>query len=84
MFEKKLFLRVLAAAALVPAAHASVNLIAIGSISGTYEDPSTRTATPLENGVPGNRLGGHGSGRSWPSRRMAGPSWASHASEPRA
>src|SRR5215831_12584731 len=37
-------------------------LIAIGSISGQYEDFATRTAAPLENGVPGNRLGGLGSG----------------------
>jgi hypothetical protein len=53
---------VFAAAALVPAAHASVDLIAIGSISGAYEDLAVRTAAPLENGVPGNRLGGLGSG----------------------
>lgn len=47
---------------MIPAAHASVDLIAIGSISGAYEDLSARTAAPLENGVPGNRLGGLGSG----------------------
>src|SRR5262249_884471 len=28
----------------------------------TYEDFATQTARPLENGVPGNRLGGLGSG----------------------
>ena len=39
-----------------------VDLIARGSISGTYEDFATETAAPLENGVPGNRLGGIGSG----------------------
>ncbi|MDM0071168.1 esterase-like activity of phytase family protein [Variovorax sp. J31P207] len=61
MFKKSM-LHALAAAALVPAAHAGVDLIAIGSISGSYEDLSTRTAAPLENGVPGNRLGGLGSG----------------------
>jgi hypothetical protein len=44
------------------AAHAGVDLIAIGSISGTYEDFSTQTAGLLGNGVPGNRLGGMGSG----------------------
>ena len=51
-------------AALFPAslAHAAVELIAIGSVSGTYEDLSAETAAPLENGVPGNRLGGLGSG----------------------
>ena len=37
-------------------------LIAIGSVSGSYEDFATQTAGPLENGVPGNRLGGIGSG----------------------
>lgn len=37
-------------------------LVAIGSISGFYEDFATRTAAALENGVPGNLLGGMGSG----------------------
>jgi len=45
-----------------PAAHADPALIAIGGISGTYEDFATETAAPLENGVPSNRLGGMGSG----------------------
>ncbi len=44
------------------AAQASVDLIAIGNISSTYEDLATQTAGLLENGVPGNRLGGIGSG----------------------
>jgi len=52
---------VLASSLLTSAAHA-VDLIAIGSISGTYEDFATETAFPLENGIPGNRLGGMGSG----------------------
>ena len=43
-------------------AHAAPDLIAIGSISGTYEDFAMDTAGLLENGVPGNRLGGMGSG----------------------
>ncbi len=43
-------------------AHAAPDLIAVGSISGTYEDFATETAGPLENGIPGNRLGGMGSG----------------------
>jgi hypothetical protein len=43
-------------------AQASVDLIAIGSISGSYEDLAAQTAGPLENAVPGNRLGGIGSG----------------------
>lgn len=45
----------------VSAAHA-VDLIAIGTISGTYEDLATETAFPLENGTAGNTLGGMGSG----------------------
>lgn len=40
----------------------AIDLIAIGSISGTYEDFAAETAGLLENGVPGNRLGGIGSG----------------------
>jgi hypothetical protein len=40
----------------------AIDLIAIGKVSGTYEDLATETAGPLENGVPGNRLGGVGSG----------------------
>ena len=44
---------------------AQPSLIAIGSISGLYEDFATETAAPLENGVPGNRLGGIGSGLAW-------------------
>ena len=31
-------------------------------MSGSYEDFALATAGPLENGVPGNRLGGIGSG----------------------
>jgi hypothetical protein len=46
----------------VPAAYATVDLIAIGSVSGTYEDFATETAGALENGVAGNLLGGVGSG----------------------
>ena len=42
--------------------HAAPDLIAVGSVSGTYEDFATETAPPLENGIPGNRLGGIGSG----------------------
>src|SRR3954454_23775654 len=40
----------------------AVDLIAIGTVSGTYEDFASQTAAPLESGVPGNRLGGIGSG----------------------
>ena len=37
-------------------------LIAIGSVNGLYEDFAADTAARLDNGVPGNRLGGLGSG----------------------
>lgn len=50
------------AAATAMTAQARVELIAVGSVSGTYQDLAHRTATPLENGVAGNRLGGIGSG----------------------
>jgi hypothetical protein len=61
MKGQKLLPLLLGALFAAPAAQASVDLIAIGSISGTYEDLSSETAAPLENGVPGNRLGGMGS-----------------------
>jgi hypothetical protein len=50
-----------AAAAMPVLANAAPDLIATASIPATYEDLSNRTAAPLENGVPGNRLGGMGS-----------------------
>jgi hypothetical protein len=37
-------------------------LVAIGSITGLYEDFASQTSGLLENGVPGNRFGGLGSG----------------------
>lgn len=46
----------------VSAAHAGVDLIAIGQLSGLTGDRSKETAAPLENGVAGNLLGGLGSG----------------------
>ncbi|MFM0714821.1 esterase-like activity of phytase family protein [Paraburkholderia strydomiana] len=46
-------------------AHATVDLIAKGQISGTISDLSRETAAPLENGAPGNLLGGIGSGMSF-------------------
>lgn len=52
----------LAALLAMPAAHAAVDLAAVGNISGSYEDFATETAGSLENGIPGNRLGGMGSG----------------------
>ncbi len=57
-----LCLAVLSSLACVPAANADVELIAIGSISANYEDLAHQTAGALENGVPGDRLGGIGSG----------------------
>ncbi|HEY6456705.1 MAG TPA: esterase-like activity of phytase family protein [Steroidobacteraceae bacterium] len=45
----------------VMSAYASPDLIAAASIPATYEDLNNQTAAPLENGVPGNRLGGFGS-----------------------
>ena len=47
---------------LASVALAEPQLIAIGSVSGTYEDLAIETAPALENGIPGNRLGGVGSG----------------------
>jgi hypothetical protein len=49
------------AAAPVLSAHADIHLIASASLPGVYEDLNNQTASPLENGVPGNRLGGLGS-----------------------
>jgi Esterase-like activity of phytase len=42
-------------------AHAGPDLIATASIPATYEDLNNQTAAPLENAVPGNRVGGLGS-----------------------
>ena len=45
------------------AAHAAEPvLVAIGSVNGLYEDFAAQTAGLLANNVPGNRLGGLGSG----------------------
>jgi len=56
-----------AAAALfaMSSAHATVDLIAIGQLSGTSLDRSKETAGKLENGAPGNLLGGLGSGMAY-------------------
>ena len=45
-------------------AHADIDLIARGSLSGSLSDFSGLSA-PLENGLPGNLLGGIGSGLAW-------------------
>jgi hypothetical protein len=52
----------LVALAAAPAALASVDLIAIGKLDGNLLDKSKETSGKLENGVPGNLLGGLGSG----------------------
>jgi len=62
MTDKKLLPLLISSLFGASAVHASVDLIDIGSIDGSYEDLAAQTAAPLENGVPGNRLGGIGSG----------------------
>jgi hypothetical protein len=52
---------ILSSLLLAPLSH-GVDFIAIGSIDSTYEDFATQTRGLLENGVPGNKLGGIGSG----------------------
>lgn len=61
-YQQKLLPLALAAAFAATSAHASVDLIAIGTLSGNTADLSTQTAAPLENGAAGNLLGGIGSG----------------------
>jgi hypothetical protein len=65
MFRIRLTVAALAACLLCSAAVAAPKLIAKGSLSGTGFDLSTPTASPLENGVAGNLLGGLGSGLAW-------------------
>ncbi|MBH8578368.1 esterase-like activity of phytase family protein [Nostocaceae cyanobacterium CENA369] len=62
MLNKSLILSLLASFIVAPAANAEVKLIATGSLDGNISDLSTETSAPLENGVPGNLLGGLGSG----------------------
>lgn len=62
MFKRKVFALLASSLFVSSAAQASVDLIAIGEINGSYEDLSTQTAGKLENGVAGNKLGGIGSG----------------------
>jgi len=61
MIIKQVTAFMLAVLCFAPASYAT-ELVAIGTVSGSYEDFATQTAAPLENGVPGNRLGGIGSG----------------------
>ncbi len=60
LFNRRLLAVTLAVAPAL-SAHAEIQLIATSSISGTYQDLSDATSGRLENGVPGNRLGGIGS-----------------------
>jgi hypothetical protein len=63
MYKEKVTTVLLAGLLFASGAYAAgPKLIAIGAVSGFYEDFAIETATPLENGVPGNRLGGLGSG----------------------
>lgn len=43
----------------------AIDLVAVGQLSGTIADRSSDTAGKLENGVPGNLLGGLGSGMTY-------------------
>ena len=62
MTRKRILPALIASLLASTSVHASVDLVAVGSIDGNYEDLSSQTAAPLENGVAGNRLGGVGSG----------------------
>ena len=65
MIVKKLIPAICASFLAAPAAYAAIDLIAIGSLSGTFSDLASQTAGPLENGAAGNPLGGLGSGIAW-------------------
>src|ERR1044071_8134671 len=65
MTSRTLISLVVAPLCLTSAARAGVDLIAISSVSGAYEDLASKTAGALENGAAGNRLGGIGSGLAW-------------------
>lgn len=68
MFKKPLLAIVMGTLFAVPAVHAGVTLLAVGSLSGSsagnFADLSGLTGT-LENGVATNYLGGVGSGLAW-------------------
>ena len=64
MFRPHALALLIAGAFALPAAHAGIDLIAQGSLSGFASDFSGLNA-PLENGVAGNLLGGLGSGLAW-------------------
>ncbi len=60
--------------AMATPAFAGVDLIAAGQLDGHGGDLAYRTSGPLENNVPGNVLGGLGSG-------LAYAGWAKQGSE---
>lgn len=62
MKKQELLLASALAIGLASPAHAAVDLIATGSLDGHGPDLSADTSGPLENGAPGNLLGGIGSG----------------------
>lgn len=62
MVRTPVFVLSVALAATAAPAFAAVELIAVGQLSGTLLDRSKSTGGPLENGAPGNLLGGLGSG----------------------
>lgn len=68
MFKKTLLSAVLSSVFALPAAHASIDLLTIGSLNGSaagnFADLSGLTGN-LENGVAANYLGGIGSGLAW-------------------
>ena len=64
MFVPRLVALAAAATLALPSAHAAIDLIASGTLSGTMSDLSGLTGT-LENGVAANLLGGMGSGLAW-------------------
>jgi hypothetical protein len=64
MFRCRTLAALIATAFALPLAHADIQLIAQGSISGLAHDLSGLSA-PLENGVAGDLLGGMGSGLAW-------------------
>ena len=68
MFKKPLLVIVMGTLFTVPAVHAGVTLLAVGTLSGSsagnFADLSGLTGM-LENGVASNHLGGVGSGLAW-------------------
>lgn len=65
MKKTKLSMALLAAVCAVQPAIAAPVLLAIGTLGANRSDLSSATAGALENGAPGNLLGGLGSGLAW-------------------